>query len=56
MADCRHMQLPECYAVVAGMIQLTVSTAMLYVGLLISLNFSKYGVLHQVATRMLLFG
>lgn len=47
MAYCCHVQLPECYAVIARVIQLAIRSAMLYVGLLISLNFSKYGILHR---------
>ena len=55
VADCCHMQLSEGYAVIAGMVQLTVCSAMLNVGPLIPFHFPKYGVLHQVATMMVLF-
>lgn len=47
VADCCHMQLSECYAVIAGMVQLTVCSAVLNVRPLIPLNFPEYGILHK---------
>ena len=46
MTDCCHMQLFESDAFKTGMVQLAISSILMYMRLLIPLNLSGYGVLH----------